>query len=134
MLNINDALRAQRSRDEYRRRQDREEQARLRSAAPAPASALIPLAVSTPQPPDRATSPPRSPYRAPYRLAPPQAASIPATPLPALLSLPPAIDQPVKINAEQGGSRRSVKLRKRKSKKRNMSKMKKRKNKTNKRK
>lgn len=32
MSNIDDALRAQRSRDEYRRRQDREEQARLRAA------------------------------------------------------------------------------------------------------
>jgi hypothetical protein len=51
-----------------------------------------------------------------------------------LLSLPPAIDQPVEKKAEQGGGRRSVKPRKSKSKKRNMSKMKKRKNKTKRRK
>ena len=76
-----------------------------------------------PDPNDRATTPPRAPY--PNRLA-------VATPV--ATSVPPAADQPVKINAEQGGSRRSVKLRKRKSKKRNMSKMKKRKNKTKKRK
>ena len=87
MSNIDDALRAQRSRDEYRRRQDREdreEQARLRAAAPA--SALNPIdeplnnpvrIVDRPQspdypppdldprspPPSRPNTPPRPPYR-----------------------------------------------------------------------
>uniref|UniRef100_A0A6C0E5N2 Uncharacterized protein n=1 Tax=viral metagenome TaxID=1070528 RepID=A0A6C0E5N2_9ZZZZ len=117
MSNI-DPLRAQRRRDEYRRRQDRQEQAMLRPAA------LIPLA----EPLNNNLNPrPPTPPRSPYRLEPPQAASIIATSLPGLLSTPPASDQPVEKKADQGGSRRSVKPRKRNTKKRKMSKMKKRK-------
>lgn len=89
---------------------------------------LSPLAALF-DPNDRATTPPRAPYRLTSRLAvAPTATPVLETPV------PPAVDQPVKTNAQHAGSRRSVKPRKRKSKKRNMSKMKKRKNKTKKRK
>lgn len=119
------------------------EDARLRAAAPFnnpvrivdrpqspdyPPPDLNPLTASF-DPNDRATTPPRAPYRLTSRLAvAPTATPVLETPV------PPAVDQPVEINAKNGGSRRSVKLRKRKSKKRNMSKMKKRKRYTKKRK
>ena len=118
-------------RDENIRRQNAEEARRAAASLNDPVRILSrPQSPDypPPDPNDRATTPPRAPYPNRLAVATPVATSVLETPV------PPAVDKPVKINAEQGGSRRSVKLRKRKSKKRNMSKMKKRKNKTNKRK